>query len=81
MDTASYTKSGLDFTRRVEKTILKSSSSDNPAEPSRKSIYSVKLDSRTNIDNWKKRINPEEIDRIWRRQQKLLPFFIPIRSK
>ena len=59
-----YQKLDLDFTPRVEKIILKSSSSDNPAEPPRKNIYSVKLDSRTNIENWKKRLNPEEINRI-----------------
>jgi len=59
-----YKKLDLDFTPRVEKIILKSSSSDNPAEPSRRNIYAVKLDSRSNIDNWKKRLNPEEINRI-----------------
>ena len=61
---ALYNSLGLDFTRRVEKTILTSSSSENPAEPSRKKIYSVKLDSRTNINNWKKRLSEEEIQRI-----------------
>lgn len=70
-----YKKLDLDFTRRVEKTILKSSSSDNPAEPSRKNIYSVKLDSRTNIDNWKKRLNPEEIDRIRETTTEVAAFF------
>ena len=59
-----YDLLGLDFTRRVERTILNSSSSENPAEPSRKNIYSVNLDSRTNIDNWKKRLTDEEIGRI-----------------
>ena len=59
-----YNSLGLDFNRRVEKTILTSSSSENPAEPSRKKIYSVKLDSRTNINNWKKRLSEEEIQRI-----------------
>src|SRR5215216_998088 len=59
-----YNSLGLDFTPRVEKTILTSSSSDNPVEPSRKNIYSVKLDSRANIDNWKKRLTDDEIKRI-----------------
>jgi hypothetical protein len=59
-----YNSLGLDFTRRVEKTILNSSSSENPAEPSHKNIYSVKLNSRTNIDNWRKRLTEEEIQRI-----------------
>jgi len=59
-----YNSLGLDFTRRVEKTILNSSSSENPVEPSRKNVYSVKLDSRTNINNWKKRLSEDEIKRI-----------------
>jgi hypothetical protein len=59
-----YRSLDLDFTPRVEKTILNASSSDNPAEPSRKNIYAVKLDSRTNIENWKKRLSDDEIKRI-----------------
>jgi hypothetical protein len=59
-----YDTLGLDFTRRVEKIISNSSSSENPVEPSRKNIYSVKVDSRANISNWKKRLTEEEIDRI-----------------
>jgi hypothetical protein len=57
-----YKALDLDFTPGVENTILTSSSSDNPVEPSRKNIYAVKLDSRANIDNWKKRLTTEEID-------------------
>jgi hypothetical protein len=59
-----YNSLGLDFTRRVEKMILTSSSSENPAEPSRNNIYSVKLDSRANITNWKNRLSEDEIQRI-----------------
>jgi hypothetical protein len=59
-----YDALDLDFTKRVEKTILNSSSSENPAEPSRKNIYSVKLNSRTNIENWRKRLTADEIQRI-----------------
>jgi hypothetical protein len=54
----------LEFTPRVEKTILNSSSSENPAELSRKKVHGFKLDSRANIDIWKKRLSVEEIDRI-----------------
>lgn len=59
-----YKALDLDFTRRVEKTILNSSGSENPVELSRKKVHSVKLDSRANMDNWKKRLTPEEISRI-----------------
>ena len=54
----------LEFTPRVEKTILSASNSENPAELSRRKVHGFKLDSRANIDLWKKRLSVEEIDRI-----------------
>src|SRR5215207_2888621 len=59
-----YTVLGLEFTPRVEKIILNSSSSENPRELSRKKVHGVKLDSRANVHNWKKRLTVEEIARI-----------------
>ena len=59
-----YGALGLEFTPRVEKTILKSSSSENPRELSRKKVHAFKLDSRANVDNWKKRLTAEEIARV-----------------
>jgi hypothetical protein len=61
---ALYQALGLEFTPRVEKTILNSSSSENPVELSRQKVHAVKLDSRASIGNWKKRLTGEEIDRI-----------------
>jgi hypothetical protein len=57
---------GLAFDEKVGDTILNSSSSENPTESSRKKIYSVKLDSRANLDNWKKRLGVDEITRVRR---------------
>jgi hypothetical protein len=54
----------LDFTPRVKKEILNSSSSENPSELSVKKKFSVKLDSVANIKNWKKRLAVETIQRI-----------------
>jgi Sulfotransferase domain len=54
----------LEFTPRVEKIILNSSSSENPIELSRKKVHGFKLDSRASVENWKKRLTAEEIDRI-----------------
>ena len=54
----------LEFTPRVQKAILNSSSSENPVESSRNKIHEFKLDSRANIDIWKKRLSVEEIYRI-----------------
>lgn len=59
-----YRSLDLEFTPRVEKTILNSSSSENPVELSRKKVHGFKLDSRANISVWKKRLSVEEIDRI-----------------
>ena len=63
---ALYTALRLEFTPRVEKTILNSSSSENPRELSRKKIYAIKLDSRANVDNWKKRLTADEIEHVRR---------------
>ena len=59
-----YSTLGLDFTKRVEKLIMNSSSSDNPAELSPKKTHSVKLDSLASVKNWKKRLPEDEIKRI-----------------
>ena len=59
-----YTELGLPFTPAVENAILTSSSSDNPKEGSKRSIYTVRLDSQANLHNWKRRLTPEEIRRV-----------------
>jgi hypothetical protein len=59
-----YQSLGLEFTPHAEKTVLNSSSSENPAELSKNKTHSVKLDSRANMDNWKKRLTVDEIKRI-----------------
>jgi hypothetical protein len=61
-----YTVLGLDFNDKVQNAVLSSSSSENPTELSQKSIFSVKLDSRASVDNWKKRLSADEINRIRR---------------
>jgi hypothetical protein len=59
-----YAALGLDFTKRVEKVILASSSSENPAELSAKKVHSVRLDSAASVKNWRKRLEPDVIQRI-----------------
>lgn len=59
-----YSALDLDYTHHVENVILNSSSSDNPAELSSKKVHNVRLDSRANIENWKKRLGEDEIARI-----------------
>lgn len=59
-----YTALDLDFTPKVEQTILKASGTDNPSELSKKKVHDVRLDSRANLNNWKKRLGVDEIDQI-----------------
>lgn len=59
-----YESLGLAYTAKVQETIRTSSSSENPAELSSRKVHSVKLDSRANLDNWKKRLSADEIARI-----------------
>ena len=61
---ALYQQLNLRLTPRAQKTILTSSSSENPKEGSQKNIYATRLDSQANLQNWKKRLSAEEIVRI-----------------
>lgn len=70
-----YKSLGLEFTPRVEKLIINASSSENPAEASRRNIHAVKLDSRANIVGWKKRMTSEEIDRIRAVTEEIYPLY------
>jgi hypothetical protein len=70
-----YESLGLTFDEKVRDTILNSSSSENPTELSKKKVHSVKLDSRANMSNWKKRLTPEEITRIRKLTEDVSHFF------
>ncbi|HQU35877.1 MAG TPA: sulfotransferase [Anaerolineales bacterium] len=59
-----YAALGLDFTPHAEEKIRTSSSSDNPAELSRRKTHSVKMDSRASVDTWRSKLSPDEINRI-----------------
>jgi hypothetical protein len=51
----------LSFTHQAKKAILSSSSSENPKEISRNAIHSTRLDSRANLYNWKRRLQPADL--------------------
>ena len=59
-----YQKLGYTFTSKVEDTILNTSSSENPSKLAKNKTHSVKLDSRANLDNWRKILTLEEVTRI-----------------
>ncbi len=59
-----YESLGLAYPAKVQEMIRTSSSSENPSELSRRKVHAVKLDSRANLDNWKKRLTADEISSI-----------------
>ncbi len=60
-----YDSLGLHFTQEAREMILGASSSENPKELSRKKVHAVQLDSKANINNWKHRLQKDEIERIY----------------
>lgn len=61
---ALYKSLDMKFDKTVQNTILNSSSSENPPKLATNKTYSVKLDSRAALDNWKKILTPEEATRV-----------------
>lgn len=59
-----YQALGLDFTERVKGIIQNSSNSENPKKLAKHRTHSVNLDSRANLDNWRKILSHEEIQRV-----------------
>jgi hypothetical protein len=74
---ALYTGLGLEFTPQVAAAIQRSSSSKNPNELSQQAVHAVRLDSRANLENWKRRLGPGEIDRVRSLTQDLAEQFYP----
>ncbi len=72
-----YHKLGLTYSKRVKHQILKASSSENPVELSRKSVHSVRLDSRANLANWKKRLTTDELNTVRSVTEELAYHFYP----
>jgi len=59
-----YARLGLAFNDKARQGILASTSSENPEELKRSSAHAVRLDSRANLANWKRRLSAAEIYRI-----------------
>lgn len=72
-----YSTLGLRFTSKDQEVILRSSSPENPNEISKKSVHSIRLDSRANIQNWKRRLNRVEINRIRRLTEDVGSIYYP----
>jgi hypothetical protein len=72
-----YAELGLEFSPGVQQAILTASSSENPQELSRRSVHSVRLDSRANLHNWKRRLSREEIARVRDLTEETAALFYP----
>ena len=62
-----YETLGLEFTPKIEREIINSSNAANPVELPKGKVHSIRLDSRSNLDNWKNRLSQADIDRIRRK--------------
>jgi hypothetical protein len=59
-----YAVLGLNFNSKARQAIQSSSQAENPTELSPGKEHAVKLDSRSNLANWKRRLTPSEIEHI-----------------
>jgi hypothetical protein len=59
-----YETLGLSFTNDAKRAIARLTSEDNPEEVTLAKPYSVRLDSRSNLEHWKRRLERAEIDRV-----------------
>jgi hypothetical protein len=59
-----YETLGLSFTSDAKRAIARLTSEDNPEEVTLAKPYSVRLDSRANLEHWKRRLERAEIDRV-----------------
>ncbi|OGO28033.1 MAG: hypothetical protein A2W33_06205 [Chloroflexi bacterium RBG_16_52_11] len=59
-----YDKLGLSFNRKAEKAIRSTSSTANPGEIPSQSAHSIKVNSQSNLSQWKQRLTAQEIERI-----------------
>lgn len=59
-----YSLLGLRFTAEVKRGIVAATEAGNPTELARGRPYATHLDSRANLENWRRRLTADEISRI-----------------
>ena len=59
-----YERLGLSFNQKARRIIERATSERNPKEGSKTNPFSVRLDSRENLSNWRHRLDPDEADRV-----------------
>jgi hypothetical protein len=74
---ALHAQLGLEFNRLAQQAVQRSSSSENPGELSTRSAYRVNLDSRSSLQNWKRRLSTDEIDQVRTLTEEAALYFYP----
>lgn len=59
-----YAALGLRFIPQAQRVIQSSSSSENPKELSASAVHAFRLDSRANLNNWKRHLSVADIERV-----------------
>lgn len=72
-----YAALGLQLTPKAQRAIQASSSSENPKELAASAVHAFQLDSRANLDNWKRRLSAEDIQRIRQITSQAAAFYYP----
>jgi hypothetical protein len=72
-----YSRLGLEFNAAARQIVQQSSSSDNPTELTTRQVHRTHLDSRANLDNWKRRLAPNEINVIRARAGEVAARYYP----
>lgn len=77
---ALYDGLNLDYNEKAKRQIELSSSAENPKELKKEKRHSVRLDSRSNLMNWRKRLSAEEIAQIKALTQEVASRYYPEES-
>jgi len=65
----------LSYTEKVQEAILRSTSRSNPADREVNGRRFLTRDSRANVDNWRRRLTPGEVERVRARVADVSPLF------
>jgi hypothetical protein len=65
----------IPYTEDVQQAILRSSSPSNPGDRAENRHLFHTRDSRANVDNWRRRLTPAEIERVRTRVADVSPLF------
>lgn len=67
----------LNFSEQAQQRILQASSAENPKELAARSVHATHLDSRANLQNWKHRLQTEDLARIQQMTEGVVEQYYP----